>query len=519
MEVAPAKGAVGVPSRTPIHIRFDRAMNRGSVNWRLKLYRLYKSGGGIQLGTTSFRWTGSKDVWLDHTALLPSTAYQVMLDPDYRDAQGLANSLRHSWVFTTEGPPYFASSSPSDGDQQVAPSAYISLTFSRQMDLSSLPQAISIAPRTRFRLERDPDDAWRVLVVPDSLLEPQRQYTVTVTSRAHDVDGNRLVSGAAVSFTTGPQRGLQHWIGFVAGERSGTASAGLWIVDENRLPRELVPSPVSWFTWSHDGQRVLIRSPAGAWTDQDLQGGATLLPIHAAWASYLGPGRGYAYLDGGSLATLSPRAESTPVASGVGDAAVDPTGTRIAYTVSGPHGTEVEAYDVGLHAGYRLATEAAPVDGLAWSPDGLSLAYRVVNSNPSKRQIRIRLLRDAGTTTTAATGPVSAPAWQADSRHVFFTAPVRAGSGEVSKLFRATAGQPALSSLTAATGLPAAPGVSVGAVSTSPDGRQVAFLSTSGGDVAQVWLMNADGTGLSRLTTYQAGLFPYLVTQLAWTPT
>ncbi|MBO0683860.1 MAG: Ig-like domain-containing protein, partial [Candidatus Dormibacteraeota bacterium] len=482
-----------------------------------KLYRLYKNGNGSEVEKTSFRWFGSQVVEMDHQPLLPSTAYQVALYQDYKDTQGVANTLRHSWVFTTEGAPYFAEASPSEGDQQVDPSTYIGLTFSRKMDLASMAQAVSISPATRFTLERDPSDPWRVLVVPDTLLDSNHPYTVAVTSKAKDVDGNQLEMGTAVSFTTGSQPGLQHWVGFVAKERTG-APAGLWIVDDKGLPRELLTTPVSNFSWSADGRRALVQSPNGIWLDEDLQGGFQLLPFHATWAAYLAPGQGYAYLNGNNLYTFAPGGQTTLVQTGVDSAAVDPSGTRIAFTSSNQVGSSVFAYDAGLRTDYRLDTETVPVDGLTWSPDGLSLAYRVLTPNPSKHQIRVRLLRDTGTTATVATGPVSTPIWQADSRHVFFTVPVRTSAGQVSRLFRATAGEPQLTSFTAASGLPNQAGVSVGAVSPSPDGRQVAFLSGSPGHPGQVWLMNADGTGLTLLTSFAGRAIGYQATQLSWTP-
>jgi Tol biopolymer transport system component len=67
--------------------------------------------------------------------------------------------------------------------------------------------------------------------------------------------------------------------------------------------------------------------------------------------------------------------------------------------------------------------------------------------------------------------------------------------------------------------MPTSPGVSVGALSPSADGRQVAFLSGSNSPVTEVWLMNADGTGVSQLTTFDQDVFPYQCGEVAWTPT
>jgi hypothetical protein len=517
LEVSPPQGATSVPSNASIRIGFDRSMDRASV---ARQFRLVPVARGPAV-SGSFHWINGREMLYEHATLQPSSKYQVVLEGGYRDTEGQANSLRHSWIFTTEGPPELAGSSPGDGERGVDGAAYIALNFSREMDTSTLPQALSISPSTRFTLERDPSDPLRVVVVPEALLEPNQQYAVTVTSKARDVDGNRLGTGSAFTFTTGPRHGLQHWIGFVAEEPAGGGgrSPGVWIVDQNRFPRLLVPASVSWFTWSGDGQRLLLRSSGGTWSDQSLSGTSTSLQFHGAWAAYLEPGHGYAYLDGTNLFTMTAAGVSKLLASGVGAAAVDPGGTRIAFTVDGPSGSEILAYDIGLDTDYRLQAEPGPVDSLAWSPDGLSLAYRVAGGSPAKHQVRVRLLRDGGTTVTVATGDVSAPVWQADSRHVFFTATVHASSGQTSKLFRFAPGEPPPTLLTAGAGMPTAPGVSVGALSPSPDGRQVAFLSGSNSPVTEVWLMNADGTGLTQLTTFQQDLFPYQCGEVAWTPT
>ena len=51
----------------------------------------------------------------------------------------------------------------------------------------------------------------------------------------------------------------------------------------------------------------------------------------------------------------------------------------------------------------------------------------------------------------------------------------------------------------------------------SPDGHQIAFLAGDPG-AYELWLMNADGTGLVQLTAYDDAAFPYSVRALAWTP-
>jgi Tol biopolymer transport system component len=66
--------------------------------------------------------------------------------------------------------------------------------------------------------------------------------------------------------------------------------------------------------------------------------------------------------------------------------------------------------------------------------------------------------------------------------------------------------------LAATSGLPADPKVDVASPVPSPDGHQLAFISSQ-----QVWLMNADGTRPTPLTRLDPGAFPYSCRTPAWT--
>jgi hypothetical protein len=440
-----------------------------------------------------------------------------VLDPGYRDAQGTANSLRHSWAFSTEAPPTLTGTSPAAGDQAVDPAAYIGLSFSRAMDLRSLAGSISVSPSVPFSLRQDATDARRVILAPEALLEPSQAYTVAVTQDARDVHGNQLRTGSAISFNTGGLSTLRHWIGFIAEPSTAGGGDGVWIVDENRFPRRVVTASVDQFSWSQNGTHVLMRSPAGGWLDQALSGSSTPLPFHADWAAFLAPGRGYAYLDHGSLQMLTTGGTVVDVAGGVGEASVSSDGARIAFTVTGGSGAQIDGYSVDLRARYRLQGESSPVDQLAWSPDGQALAYRVVAADPAHSQIRARQLSGSARTSTVAVGEVSGPAWQADSRHLIFTATVQGSGGTLSRAFRLAVGDAPPRTLSVSQGMPAGPDLSVRQVSVSPDGHQVAFLADYQGRAA-VWLMNGDGTGVTRLTQFDAGGLAYSCRDIAWTP-
>jgi Tol biopolymer transport system component len=295
----------------------------------------------------------------------------------------------------------------------------------------------------------------------------------------------------------------------------------VWIVNENRFPRRLVGTPVSAFTWSPDGSRLLLRSPSGAWADTALDGSARQLPMHGSWADYLAPGLGYAFLDQGSLQVLRPDGVVVPIANGVSEAAVAPGGGRLAFVVRASAGDdrayEIDGYDVELRSRYPYQHEPDRIDGLAWAPDGQALAYRVDPGDATHRQIKVRSLKD-GSLVKVTTGQVSAPSWQADRQHVFFTAVADTAQGPLTKAFRLPIADAGPKGLGAAPAMPTGTGVEVSSLSPSADGHQLAFVSAESGRPG-VWLMNADGTGLTQLTDADFGQLPVGVQSIAWTPT
>ncbi len=454
-----------------------------------------------------------------HAPFRASTAYTVRLGAGYRDLRGHPNQLSHSWRFLTEAPPSVTGSTPSARERNVDPAGYISLQFTREMDIGSLQSAVSISPLVPITVRRDPSDARRAIVAPISLLDPGSAYAVTVTRDARDVDGNPLAAGVSVDFNTGPQRPLRHWITFLA--QGSDAAAGIWLVDEARIPRQVAGLAADGFAWSQDDTRLLARSTGGVWSDKEIGGASRTLPFRAEWAAYLGPGLGYAYLDRGRLSVASPNGSVTAVDHDVSSVAVSPEGGRLAYVTAaggtpGKPGSQVFGYTVELRSRYRLASETEPVDSVAWAPDASRLAYRLLAPNPLQSSIRVKNLTGQGATTTVAIGEVDAPRWQADSRHLILSATVSDAGSPHSRPFRVSATEAAARALAADQAIPIPAGAEVRDPLPSPDGHQLAFLQpTPGGD--QVWIMNLDGSGFGPLTAYEPVSFPYSCRAPAWT--
>ena len=433
-----------------------------------------------------------------HDTLEPSAQYQVRLTAGYRDSQGDVNVFTHSWMFQTEGPPAVRNSSPSEGEAGVDPATYLTFSFSREMNADSFRGSVTLSPSLPFSVQADPSDARQVLIAPKTLLDAHTAYRASISGNATDADGNHLPP-TTLHFSTGAVRPLTHWITFIASETGASTGSGVWMVNDAGFPRNLEETPVDAFSWSPDGANLLVRHPDRSWTDYPLDSDPVKVAFKADWAVFLGPSGGYVYLDQGRLNRLLPGGGTISIASGVDAAAVSRDLNRIAFSQTGPEGADLRAYDVGLRAQYRLQHEIGTVTGLAWAPDGTKLAYLLGSGQPASAVLRVKSLTGSATANTVATGMISPPAWLADSSDVVFSARVDIAGQLKSRIFRLnTALGPA--TLTAATAIGPVTDEDAFLPRPSPDGHQIAFL-LGAPESAQVWLMNADGTGASAAGT------------------
>jgi Tol biopolymer transport system component len=501
VDYAPQRNSVDVSTAIPISITFDHDVDKASVESRLHL---------DPSTTGSVRWINSHQLELDHPTLHTNTTYEVVLEAGYRDRAGNTYSLRHHWSFTTEGSPVVTGSAPGSGDSGVDPSAYLSLDFTRPMDLATLKGAIALSPTIPIDIRLDPSDGRRAIIAPQQLLSPGTDYQLLVNTAAIDVDGNQLGRDEVVRFTTGPLRPLHSWIAFATDGIDGSAG-GLWMVNDRGFPRQLFDAGgVRSFSWSPTGDTLLIEGQDESWWSYAPGGGTATLSFKAPWAAALAPGMGFVYInDAGVLHRQAADGADEVIETDVAEASVAPNGLRIAYTHAATHVNEVWGYDVGLRAKYLLTSDTAPVSAVAWAPAGNRIAY--LRHDATALSLRVRSLGGSATSTTLTTGDLGAPAWLPDSTHIVFAAVVTSPGGTLHKAFVINVVSPP-ATLSLASGLPSDPGIEVASPVPSPDGHQIAFLS---GD--QVWLMNADGTRPTPLTKQDATSFPYSCRALAWT--
>jgi hypothetical protein len=504
VDYAPQRGAIDVSTAAPIRITFDHAVDQPSLESRIHL--LPTTSGNV-------RWLNTRQLIYEHDTLRPTTTYEVVIDPGYKDLAGNTYTLRHHWLFTTEAPPTLAGSTPANNDGGVDPAAYLTLTFSRGMDLASMRSSLAITPAVPFNVRLDPADNRRAIIAPSQLLAPNSTYEISVYTSARDVDGNQLNRDRTITFKTGPVRPLHGWITFSTSTTFG-AQGGLWIVNESGFPRQLFDAgAVSAFGWSPAGDSLLVQIDGKTWQLFSPGVGSTPLTIKATWAAALAPEMGIVYIDDQlALRHQTSDGRDVKIADDVVEAAVAPNGLRLAYVHGITDANQVWGYDVGLKASYLLASDSAHVSNVTWAPSGNRIAY--LRTEIGSIALRIRNLTGAAATSTAASGAdIGAPAWFPDSTHIVFPAGVETPAGFLHRAFVINALAPP-AAVSPSSGLPSDASIDVSGPIPSPDGHQIAFLNDK-----QVWLMNADGTRPTPLTKLDADSFPYSCRALVWTRT
>lgn len=486
IDYSPERGSTGVATNAPIRVDFDRAVDRASVASR---FAISPAAAG------HVTWPNARELlFVEEAPLRTDTSYQVLLHAGYRSAGGGAADLDHTWYFRTEGPLQVTDSTPAGAQTGVDPAAYLDVSFNHRMSAGSLASGFQLAPPVAVSATLAADDPFHVIVAPSGLLAAETAYTLTITTAVKDAHGNPLPTASEIAFRTGPTRPLRGWITCLATPAAGGPSGGdLWMVDSNRLPRELLAGPISDYEWAPSADEVTVETGPRAWEDRRLDGTAVTFATAADHVLALGRDRGFVYVDQGTLGLLKADGSPVPLAQGVSEIALSPDGQQVAYTLADAAGTQLWLLSVELRSRYQLGAEPGAVTGLAWAPDSSRLAYQVLTV--AGAAIRVRVI-SGPTATTVAAGDVSAPAWDADSSHLYLLA--ARGTPTAERLYRipTTAGR---QTLTPGTALATPAGVAVGAPQPSPDGHQVAFEGSDQHGV-EIWLMNSDGTGLVRLT-------------------
>jgi hypothetical protein len=196
VEFGPQADADDVNISTEIWIRFSEPMNTISVQ---EAFSINPDVEG------SYQWDASKTEmrFVPHPALAYDTSYTITVGCSATDLAGNSLVSEVTWSFHTEHPPDIVPptiiSAQPTGDK-VPVTVNIEIVFNEPMDVVSIEAAFLISPTLNGTTYWP--DQMHMVFDPEVNLTYSTKYTVSVTTEAMDLSGNRLVEPYVWSFTT-----------------------------------------------------------------------------------------------------------------------------------------------------------------------------------------------------------------------------------------------------------------------------------------------------------------------------
>jgi TolB protein len=207
---------------------------------------------------------------------------------------------------------------------------------------------------------------------------------------------------------------------------------------------------------------------------------------------------------GSSTDEIPATAQSTPTVTSI--PASTPSATidipaltgRIAFSGGSPHAEDVYVINADGTGLRQVTSDPASEFDPSWAPDGGFIAYRHQTTDDSSTDIYVIAIGGTGARNVSGDDgtPDWGPAWSPDGTWVAWNVASSSGQG-----FDLGLVHPDGTGRTIVT-----PGVWVEYPAWSPDGTRIAFMSQVPSEGAQydIFVMNADGSGVRRLTTAPA---------------
>jgi Ice-binding-like/Bacterial Ig-like domain len=202
----PAKGATGVPFTQIITASFNEAMNATTIN--MSTFLVTGAGGAAVTGTVTY--SGTTATFTPAAALAPNTLYTATITTGAEDPRGKSLASDFIWTFTTVAIPTVVSTNPLNGAISVPINQKITATFSQAMNPTTIVAtgtftvAVSgvggaaVAGTVTYVAATN-----TAMFAPSVNLEPNTQYTATISTSAQSATGNALASEFVWSFTAG----------------------------------------------------------------------------------------------------------------------------------------------------------------------------------------------------------------------------------------------------------------------------------------------------------------------------
>ena len=190
----PADGGTDFPAAGTIKIEFSEPMNKASVEGAITF--------NPAITNVVYTWNGNTlSIKGDDLPVLQ--AYDVTIGTGAMDANGNALAAEYAFSFTVldpNAPPVVVSTTPEDGDVDVAVDGVITFTFSKEMDSTSVVDSIRVMGINN--MDYSWDAGFTVLTISYDNLDWEKEYTVTLLAGAEAGDGKVLAADYTFSFTT-----------------------------------------------------------------------------------------------------------------------------------------------------------------------------------------------------------------------------------------------------------------------------------------------------------------------------
>lgn len=204
-EVVPLHGATGVDLNTSISATFSEPMDVETItNQHFTLSR-----GSTDVPGTVYL-VNNTATFVPDEDMLPETTYKANISTDVRDLAKLHMEEPYTWSFKTGEapditPPMVESTDPADGEADVTINRAVTAIFSEVMDQLTITSTNFILAHTDNGTLVTGSITYSGISAtfnPSEFLDPNEQYTATITTGVQDLAGLNMEDNYSWSFTT-----------------------------------------------------------------------------------------------------------------------------------------------------------------------------------------------------------------------------------------------------------------------------------------------------------------------------
>jgi hypothetical protein len=194
VRTTPANSTNNIPVNTAIAIEWNESMNRSSAEVAFS---------SIPTVSCAWSWTGATQTCALNLPLMLDTSYTITISTKARDFAGNNMVAPYIFSFSTAKlpdiyPPHIVSTYPVGGTGNIAINTAIIIEWNESMNQASVMGAFSSSPSISC--------AWTWIAAtymckPDTLLNSDTTYTITIEATAKDLAGNQMKAPYVFSFT------------------------------------------------------------------------------------------------------------------------------------------------------------------------------------------------------------------------------------------------------------------------------------------------------------------------------